>query len=223
MKSTVHQGKLVDWKDDRGFGFIKPNRGGKDVFLHISALKNSTRRPQVGDLISYQLTSDKHGRVRACQAVIDNLRSNSIAVNYQNQHKLNSIHKNSKLGLEVLLLSAIPLWGAFDFALKMHNPIPLCLYTVMSCVTFLLYADDKSRAQHRKWRIPEKTLHFCELTGGWIGAFIAQRKLRHKNKKESYQIVFWLIVIGHIFLWIDWLFLGGYLWQILLEKRLILR
>ena len=213
MKSTVYQGKLVDWKDDRGFGFIKPSRGGKDVFLHISALKNSSRRPQVGDLISYQLTFDKNARIRAYEAVIDNLNNNSTATNYQNRNNFKPTQKTSKLGLEVLFLSAIPLWGAFDFALKMHNPIPLCLYPAMSYFTFLLYADDKYRAKHKKWRTPEKTLHLCELIGGWIGAFIAQRKLRHKNKKESYQIVFWLIVIVHICFWVDWLFLGGNIWQ----------
>lgn len=213
MKPTVHQGKLVDWKDERGFGFIKPGSGGKDVFLHISAFKTSSRRPQVGDLISYQLTSDKNGRIRAYQAVIDNLKNNSTTTNNQNRSQFKPTKTNSKLGLEVLFLSVIPLWGAFDFALKMHNPIPLCLYPAMSYVTFLLYADDKSRAQCKQWRTPEKTLHFCELTGGWIGAFIAQRKLRHKNKKESYQIVFWLIVIIHLGFWVNWLFLGGNIWQ----------
>ena len=53
----MNQGRLKTWKDDRGFGFIKPNDRGKDVFLHISALKRSSRRPKIGDIILYDLVS----------------------------------------------------------------------------------------------------------------------------------------------------------------------
>ncbi|WP_346290111.1 cold shock domain-containing protein [Sphaerothrix gracilis] len=53
MKPVLHKGKLTTWKDDRGFGFIKPEDGGKEVFLHISALTKAGRRPQVGDITSF--------------------------------------------------------------------------------------------------------------------------------------------------------------------------
>ena len=42
-------------------------------------------------------------------------------------------------------------------------------------------------------------LHLLELLGGWPGAFLAQRRLRHKCSKGSYQFVFWLIVLGYQF------------------------
>jgi hypothetical protein len=38
-----------------------------------------------------------------------------------------------------------------------------------------------------------------ELLGGWPGAFLAQRRLRHKCSKVSYQFVFWLIVLAYQF------------------------
>ncbi|MGB7439460.1 MAG: DUF1294 domain-containing protein [Coleofasciculaceae cyanobacterium] len=81
------------------------------------------------------------------------------------------------------------------------------LYPLMSLVTFALYADDKSRAKQKKWRTSENTLHLCELAGGWLGGFIAQRQIRHKSSKSSYQIVFWGIVIIHYIAWLYWLFL----------------
>ena len=31
------KGKITKWNDDKGFGFIKPNAGGNQTFLHISA------------------------------------------------------------------------------------------------------------------------------------------------------------------------------------------
>ncbi|HHP7244860.1 MAG TPA: cold shock domain-containing protein [Elainellaceae cyanobacterium] len=70
MGSILHKGQLTTWKDDRGFGFIKPNDGGREVFLHISALKRSGRRPKVGDIIVYERVTQPDGKVRAERALI---------------------------------------------------------------------------------------------------------------------------------------------------------
>jgi uncharacterized membrane protein YsdA (DUF1294 family) len=78
----------------------------------------------------------------------------------------------------------------------------------MSLLTFVLYADDKSRAKRGNWRTSEKTLHLCELAGGWLGGFVAQRRLRHESSKGSYQAEFWAIVMIHYIVWLIWLFLG---------------
>jgi uncharacterized membrane protein YsdA (DUF1294 family) len=72
-----------------------------------------------------------------------------------------------------------------------------------SAVTFFLYRSDKRRAEAGEWRIPEATLHIVELIGGWPGAFLAQRKFRHKTSKASYQVVFWIIVMLHELLAVD--------------------
>jgi uncharacterized membrane protein YsdA (DUF1294 family) len=95
------------------------------------------------------------------------------------------------------------------------NLLPLILYAGMSLITFNLYADDKYRANHKQWRTSEKTLHLFELFGGWVGGFVAQKMLRHKNIKKSYQIEFWLVVVIHYAFWIVWLiFSEAYLKQI---------
>ena len=36
MQPGLRNGKLIKWKDERGFGFIQPVDGSKQVFLHIS-------------------------------------------------------------------------------------------------------------------------------------------------------------------------------------------
>jgi uncharacterized membrane protein YsdA (DUF1294 family) len=66
---------------------------------------------------------------------------------------------------------------------------------VMSGFTYLAYGRDKQQAREKQWRMPEAKLHIMELIGGWPGAFLAQRRLRHKCSKVSYQVAFWLIVI----------------------------
>ena len=51
----------VKWfNNTKGFGFIQPEDGGKDVFVHISALhKAGLKTLQEGQRISYELTEER--------------------------------------------------------------------------------------------------------------------------------------------------------------------
>ena len=77
--------------------------------------------------------------------------------------------------------------------------------TAISLLTFAVYAFDKRRAVKNGERTPETLLHLLELLGGWPGAFLGQRLLRHKSAKVSYQFVFWLIVLAYEVVAADWL------------------
>ncbi|QJI21208.1 MULTISPECIES: DUF1294 domain-containing protein [unclassified Pseudomonas] len=111
--------------------------------------------------------------------------------------------------LVFVLLCAVPLFGSALLAYRGVSLIPLAAYGLVSMVTFCLYWSDKRKAQNDSWRTPEKILHAMELAGGWPGALVAQQVFRHKTRKVSYQVVFWLIVLLHQVFWIDQLFLGG--------------
>jgi len=65
------KGVLKTWKDDRGFGFIKPDDGSDDIFIHISALKGFVRRPYRGDVIFYQVEESEDGKSKAVNARIE--------------------------------------------------------------------------------------------------------------------------------------------------------
>ena len=105
------------------------------------------------------------------------------------------VHVFALLGLALLLvvpgyaLSRLAPW--IDWRFLVGAPIALSL------VTYFGYRTDKRRAEAGEWRIPESTLHMAEFLGGWPGAFLAQRKFRHKISKTSYQVVFWMIVMTH--------------------------
>ncbi len=71
MTKTLIKGVLKTWKEDRGFGFITPDNGGKDIFIHISALKGTSRRPIAGDVIHYQIARDNKGKFKAINAHIE--------------------------------------------------------------------------------------------------------------------------------------------------------
>ncbi|MGZ8910281.1 MAG: DUF1294 domain-containing protein [Methylococcaceae bacterium] len=60
-----------------------------------------------------------------------------------------------------------------------------CVYVFMSILCYFFYRMDKRYAQTGQYRISEKRLHTFELLGGWPGGLIAQRTLRHKNRKLS--------------------------------------
>ena len=115
-------------------------------------------------------------------------------------------------GLKVKLalfaaLCALPVGGAATLFITGVSRIPLLIYLVMSVLAFGLYWYDKQQAKTGQWRTPEKVLHGVELLGGWPGACVAQQLLRHKTRKVSFQLWFWLIVAVHQAIWIDVLFL----------------
>ncbi|HEY9762784.1 MAG TPA: cold shock and DUF1294 domain-containing protein [Trichocoleus sp.] len=224
MAPIQRRGTLVVWKDDRGFGFIEPDDNSGRAFLHISAVCSPQRRPQEGDIILYQLSTDQDGKLRALNAAIAGLSvPDTPSKPIQQPNRTGSTRAASTtrlpLWLEVTLLSALPLIGSVHFLGTMANPMPLMLYGVMSLITLIAYSEDKSRAEAHRWRISEKNLHLLELTGGWIGGFIAQRQIRHKNRKTTYQVVFWAIVLLHLTFWVIWLANVGDFRDALMESR----
>lgn len=75
--------------------------------------------------------------------------------------------------------------------------LPL-LFFVISILTYYLYARDKSATEEFEWRISERRLHIHSLLFGWPGAIVAQQRLRHKTRKVSFRIVFWLTVMANL-------------------------
>ena len=71
-------------------------------------------------------------------------------------------------------------------------------FIFINVFTFLAYWKDKRAAIKGEWRIPERDLHMLEVLGGWSGALIGQKVLHHKNRKKSYQFIFWLVPLLQI-------------------------
>ncbi len=113
------KGILKRWNDSKGFGFVCPEHGGQDIFIHISALKRMSRRPRVGDTIIYQIHTDNDGKKRAVNARIEGV----LEVNLH--HTQRQVRRNRE-----------------------NNLISKTIYTVMIAgIGFVIYAkyfDDSS-------------------------------------------------------------------------------
>jgi uncharacterized membrane protein YsdA (DUF1294 family) len=73
------------------------------------------------------------------------------------------------------------------------------IYLVLSVATYVMYAVDKSAARRAgSRRIPERNLHVVSILGGWPGAIMAQRTLRHKTQKRSFRRTFGLTVVANL-------------------------
>lgn len=177
-----YQGRITNWKDEQGFGFITPNGGGIQVFVHIKSFANRQRRPTGNEIVTYEFKTDAKGRAQA----------QSVAFLGENLPSATSSgQRNVPLLLAAVFLVFVA-WSAFAHKLPIAA---LGLYVASSTVAFIAYALDKSAARNDRWRIPESTLHFFALIGGWPGALAAQRFLRHKSRKQSFQIQFWATVV----------------------------
>lgn len=63
------QGILRTWHDDRGYGFIAPRDGGREVFVHISAFPRDGSRPTVGESLDYEIGTVQDGKPQAVRVV----------------------------------------------------------------------------------------------------------------------------------------------------------
>ena len=171
--------RIIEWDHRRGYGFLQA--GKQRVFLHRREFVEHHKRPDVGDAVRFRLGKDAKGRTCA---------TNALHVN--DGGRLTVLNMLVLVGLLVLPVIALQRRAA-DF--RWLGAYML----VLGGLAYGAYALDKRRARAKEWRLAEAVLHMLELLGGWPGAFLAQRRLRHKCSKGSYQIVFWLIVLAYQF------------------------
>lgn len=214
------QGKVVNWNDNKGFGFVEPNGGGERTFVHIKAFKPLSRRPINDDVIIYELVYDNNNRYKA-----ENIKfSTAVSCNSSNapsksiiskrtsknsNKKRTSVSKNtnpkSQSGIDFSFVFFIVFWCSLGVSVLLGKipSIIIGLYILLSTITFITYWIDKSAAKNNRWRISENTLHLLSFLGGWPGAYLAQNILRHKSIKKQFKQVYWLTVMLNI---------GGLIW-----------
>jgi uncharacterized membrane protein YsdA (DUF1294 family)/cold shock CspA family protein len=188
-------GKMVRWEEERGFGFIAPDDGEEQVFVHLNQI-SGRRSPCVGEQIAFRMGKDQDGRVCAASARI--YRGRAPGAKSMSKGSAAFLWNYVALAFLMVLVFAV-LFGTLHVGV-------LGAYVGLSVVTFAVYAVDKRAAQCGAWRVPEAKLHLWSLVGGWPGAVLAQQLLRHKSSKEEFRFVF-RITVGvncALLVWLAW-------------------
>ena len=189
-ENRIFTSKIVEWDDQKGFGYLHHQKG--KLFLHRKDFAERHKRPSKGDNIHYQVGYDPKGRSCAVAATHVNDGGKITILTW----------------ISLLLLMATPAiaWSHFILIKKPSLLFLILPFAVINLITYLSYRSDKKKSRAKEWRTSEATLHFLELFGGWPAALLAQRQFRHKYSKIDFQIIYWMIVILHLYLAIDYIF-----------------
>lgn len=186
-------GRLIQWDDAKGYGFIAPEGGGAKLFVHVKAFGLRPRRPFVGERLSYAVGTDKQGKPRALQVQSLEPRPPREAPAPR------AAKPRGAPGSGGLWL--IPAFALLVLACHLLWPLPAALwgfYVAMSMASFIVYWGDKRAAVKGGWRVAEGTLQGLALACGWPGALLAQQILGHKRSKTGFMRWFWFCVALNI-------------------------
>ena len=195
------QGRLVEWFDDKGYGFIQPNDASKDrVFLHIKDFARQGPRPIVGCALEYTVLLDGDGRFRAQQVMY--LKASQTQKILPKPKNVNGQQQKLR-PMQIACIAYILALAVFTL-LGMLSGMVLLFISITNALTYWLYAQDKEAALLGNRRIPEQSLHILSFLGGWPTAWLAQEKLRHKTQKQPFRKIYFCTIALNILL-ILWL------------------
>ncbi len=178
------RGRLVNWSDERGFGFLTPESGGPDVFVHASSFSKEGRHIEVGVEYEFDVDIGKDGRPKAKQVV-------QVVVPKARPSLLSQVIQRGPR------LLVIPAFVFIIVAISTVQPISpnwLVIYGVSSIACFAGYGLDKLAASNKAWRVSETILLLIGLVGGWPGGILGQEVFRHKTQKRTFRTLFWMSV-----------------------------
>ncbi len=195
------QGRLVEWFDDKGYGFIQPNDASKDrVFLHIKDFARQGPRPIVGCALEYTVLLDGDGRFRAQQVMY--LKASQTQKILPKPKNVKGQQQKLK-PMQIACIAYILALAVFTI-LGMLSGMVLLFISITNALTYWLYAQDKEAALLGNRRIPEQSLHILSFLGGWPTAWLAQERLRHKTQKQPFRKIYFCTIALNILL-ILWL------------------
>lgn len=194
------QGRLVEWLDEQGYGFIQPNDLSKGrVFLHIKDFARPGPRPIVGCALEYTVMVDGQGRYRASEVKY-------LKVGQTLNARQTTVKPSDKAPLQPMQIACVVyIVGLAALSLAgLLSGLWLLLISIMNAMSYWFYAQDKEAAQLGNRRVPENTLHVLAFLGGWPAAWLAQQKLRHKTQKQPFRKIYFCTIALNILL-ILWL------------------
>jgi cold shock CspA family protein len=141
-KLEFMKGKIEQWNDDKGFGFIKPDDGSEKVFFHVSCVKTNARRPRFGDIVLFESMRDSQQRPKAKSVVIEGVAK---AVGPSAEPKFGRIEPPRKTSLDYILIliciSSLAASGLEYFRSGLYEKT--LLYVAPAVIAFLFFNRQK--------------------------------------------------------------------------------
>lgn len=118
-------GKLEKWNDDRGFGFITPSHGGDPVFVHVSAFPRDSRRPRIGEALTFEVEAAGDGKKRAVNVQRPGHRPSSSASDLGHRSTARGPRSGSLLVSVALVvaLAGVGVYSYSKFASRTQRPL----------------------------------------------------------------------------------------------------
>ncbi len=176
------QGYIIQFNEDKGYGFIRSNMQEENIFVHISQVKNAKKLSK-GQEVEFEIEKTKKG---LCAIKV---------IAGAKQYSPYLIFGIISFAFIILVFSYL--------SQTMH--LLLAYLIAINLTTFLLYGYDKFISSRKKLRVPELNLQTLALLGGSPAALLAQKFFRHKTIKSSFQIIYWIIVTGQagLLVWVS--------------------
>ena len=193
------QGRLIEWFDEKGYGFIQPSDADKArVFLHIKDFARPGPRPIVGCALEYLVILDERGRYRAKHVTyLKAVQARTFEATPK--HKNPVAQSSSPKPMQIAAAIYIVLVAILSF-MHVLPTYSFMFIALMNVLNYWLYAQDKEAAQLGNRRVPEQTLHVISFLGGWPAAWLAQQKLRHKTQKQPFRKIYFCTIVLNILL-----------------------
>lgn len=193
-KAKLHlgvAGKIVQWNEEKGYGFIQTQALAEPIFFHASTLIAREYTPQPDEAVTVKARYDADKKRWQATEVSSATRAQHVAAQQKRGNTLIRPMQNK-------LIWAIPIALIYLIVLYTQAPKLALSNLIVSLIALALYAWDKRCALAQSSRIPETSLHAVALLGGWAGALIARYLFRHKTQKQPFVSLFWLTVILNI-------------------------